>query len=185
MQKFLIFGKKRGSMENELIEILKSVIRALIVQEVRLSRLGQASPSRFVIREMRQSILESKRQVIELVKRMEPHERNPFVKRIIDQSLEEEIDLAIEARRNKCLRCIHMKYVDEEGLAYYRLPRGKGRIESLGCQKMPPVGTPCREYIEKTSAARLDEYLSEISFFYEVKEMFDRMEEIWRDYLTR
>ena len=170
-------------MENELIEALRSAIKALIIQEVRLLRTEQVHPSPFVIREMKRSIHETKTRVIALVRSMDSDERNLLIKRMVDQSVEEEIDEAIEARKNKCLRYIHIRYFDETGTAHIRLPLRTGRARHIGCEKLPAPGTQCQEFIEKWSAVPIEEYLGEMSFFYEVEEMFKRFDEIW-DYLT-
>ena len=174
------------------MEALKSAIRVMVIQEVRLLRAEQACPSLFLIREMKRSIQETKDRVMALTRSMDSHERNLLIKRIIDQSVEEEIDEAIEARKNKCLRCIHIRYFDESGTAYQDLPCGAGRETAcdvsalqICCENPSIPGTPCEEFVEKSSAVSLEEYLSEISFFYDVKEMLDRLDRIWEEYLSR
>jgi hypothetical protein len=179
-------------MENDLMEALRSAIKALLVQEVRLLRTEQACPSLFLIREMKRSIQETKDRVMALTRSMDSHERNLLIKRIIDQSVEEEIDEAIEARKNKCFRCIHIRYFDESGMAYQDLPCGAGRDAAcdvsalqICCKNLSTPGTSCGEFVEKSSAVSLEEYLRDISFFYDVKEMLDRLDRIWEEYLSR
>ena len=120
-------------MEDELMEALRSAIKVLVIQEVRLLRVEQACPSAFLICEMKRFIQETKDRVMALTRSMDSNERNLLIKRIIDQSVEEEIDEAIEARRNKCLRCIHIRYFDESGTAHPDLPYGVGREAAVRC----------------------------------------------------
>ncbi len=178
-------------MEKELIEALRSAIKELVLQEVRLLRTENVYPSLFVAHEMKRTIQASKRGVARLVRLMDAHERNLLVRKFIDETMEEEIDEAIETRRNKCLRCIHIRYHDETGEAHIDLPCGAGGdvgcdISALtvacGCPSIP--GTSCVEFIERAGALSIEDYLSEIGFLYEVKERLDEIAEIW-DYLTR
>ena len=179
-------------MKNEFIDVLRLVIKALVIQEVRYLRTEQAYPSPFILGEMKRSIQETKDRVRALTRSMDPHERNVLIKRIIDQSVDEEVDEAIEARKNKCLRCIHIRYFDETGAAHVDLPYGVGEkggcdISALQiCCENPSIpGTSCNEFAERLGALPLEEYLCEIRFYYEVREMLDRLDEIWDEYLNR
>ncbi len=177
-------------MEDELIEALESAIRTLVIQEVRLLRAEQTCPAPFVVREFKRSIQEAKGRVVALVRVMDSYERNLLINKLIDEAMEEEIDEAIEARKNKCLRCIHIRYLDETGMAHFDLPCGTGSdvgcdvsALTICCENPAIPGTSCEEFVEKPSAVSIEEYLSEISFFYDVKEMLQRFDEIW-EYLT-
>ena len=178
-------------MENTFVDTLRSIVKALVVQEVRYLRTEQACPSPFLLDEMKRSIREMKAQVMFLTRSMAPQERNVLIKQILDQAVDEEIDEAIEARKNKCLRCIHIRYFDETGAAHYDLPHGMGEgacdVSTLQiCCENPSIpGTSCQEFSERLGALPLEEYLSEIRFFYAVREMLERLEEIWDDYLNR
>ena len=175
-----------ASDKQELIEALTLAVRALILQEVRLLRLGRAFSSPFVTREMNESIREAKGRVIALVRSMDPKERNLLIQRIVHQSVDEEIDLAVEARRNRCLRCIHIRYFDETGRLHVHLPLGTGRAQDIGCQMDPPApGTRCEHFRERSRDVSLESYLNEMSFFYEVKEMFERLDEIWDYFINK
>ena len=141
---------------------------------------------------MKRSIQEAKDRVRALTRSMDPHERNRLIKQIVDQSVEEEIDEAIEARKNKCLRCIHIRYFDETGEAHPDLPHGVGgegtcdvSALQICCENPPIPGGSCEKFTEKLSALPLEEYLGEIRFFYVVREMLDRLDEIWEEYLNR
>jgi hypothetical protein len=172
-------------MKNEdttLMERLRPAIQHLILQEVRLLRLEQTLSSPFVIQEMGRSILEAKRQIVDLTRSMETEKREQLIKQIIDESAEEEIDLTLQIRKNRCLRCIHVRYVDETGKDHFNLPLRAQRAEALGCDKMPAPGPQCTHYRQRLRTASLRDTLDEMHFLYEVKEMFDRFEEIWQDY---
>ena len=179
-------------MENEFNDSLRSAIRVLVIHEVRYLRTEETYPSPFLLREMKRSIQEAKDRVRVLTRSMDPLERNRLIKQIVDQSVEEEIDEAIEARKNKCLRCIHIRYFDETGEAHPDLPHGVDRegtcdVSALQiCCENPPIpGGSCEKFTEKLSALPLEEYLGEIRFFYVVREMLDRLDEIWEEYLNR
>lgn len=179
-------------MENKLGEYLRSAIRVLVIQEVRYLRTEQACPSPFILGEIRRCIQETKDRVRALTRSMDPRERDLLIKQIVDQSVEEEIDEAIEVRKNRCLRCIHLKYLDETGTAHLDLPCGVDRegardVSALEicCENPPTPGAMCEAFAEKLSVLPLEEYLAEIHFFYEVRDMLDRLDEIWDEYLNR
>jgi hypothetical protein len=126
-----------------------------------------------------------KRQVISLVRLIAPKERDALIKSVIRQSINEEIDQAIEARKNRCFRCIHVRYFDDEGAPHTHLPVRKGPARVIGCEiTSAPSKIQCKGFVENPAATRIEEYLMDMAFFYEVKEMFDRFEEIWEDYFS-
>jgi hypothetical protein len=173
------------SKEKALREALRTAIKALIIQEVRVLQLEQARSPAFIIDEMARSIQEAKRQVIDLVRFMPTQERNALIKKLIRQSVDEEIDRSIQVRKNRCLRCIHVRYLDEVGSPHVNLPIGTGRARVIGCEVITSTsGVQCLHFTESPTATSIEDYLSEISFFYEVKEMFDQFNEIW-DCLTK
>jgi hypothetical protein len=174
------------SRKKELREALKLVIKGLIVQEVRRTQVEQSSPAPFVLDEMIRSIEEAKRQVIALVRLMNPRERETLIKRLIRQSVDEEIDQAIRVRQKRCLRCIHVRYFDEAGTPHSSFPLGEERARVIGCEVIsPPSGVECRSFVESSLAISIGDYLDEMSIFYGVKEMFNEFERIWEDYLTK
>jgi len=166
-----------------LRQALKLAIKDLIIQEVRLLQLEQARPPAFILDEMARSIQEAKSQVMALVRFLPAKERNLLIKRLARQSVDEEIDQAIQVRKTRCFRCLHVRYFDEAGSSHVNLPFGMERAHVIGCE-VTPVGIQCQNFIESSSAFSTEDYLSEMAFLYEVKEMFDQFEEIW-DYLTR
>jgi hypothetical protein len=174
------------SRKKELREALKSVIKNLILQEVRVIQLGHSSPPPFILDEMVRSIEEAKREVMALVRWLPSGEREVLVKRLIRQSVDEEIDQAIRIRQKRCFRCVHVRYFDEEGTVHSNFPVGGERARVIGCEVISsPSGRECRSFVESSLAASLNDYLDEMSILYEVKEMFDRFERIWEEYLTK
>ncbi len=173
-------------MENRSIEALRSIIRALVVQEVRILRTKQACSSSFVLSEMKQSIHDTKKRVADLVGRMDSSRRNRLIKKIVDQSVEEEIEQAIERRKDKCLRCVNIRYFDETGTGHVHVPSGShAPAVTIGCEHPSLPGTSCVGFIEKLDAVPIEEYITEVALLYEVKEMFDEIEEIWDEYLNK
>jgi hypothetical protein len=171
------------SEKKELREVLRFGIKTLILQEVRVLQLERAYTPSFIVDEIARSIQEAKRQVISLVRLMPPKERNSLIKRFIRQSIDEEIDRAIQLRENKCIRCIHGRFYDELGTAHMNLPIGITRAKTIGCDKLQPsLRKKCRRFIETSMALSLGDYLNEMTLLYELREIFDRFEEIWKDY---
>jgi hypothetical protein len=169
--------------KKELREVLRLGIKTLILQEVRVLQLERAYTPSFIIDEMARSIQEAKRQVISLVRLMPSKERNGLIKRLIRQSIDEEIDRAIQLRKNKCIRCIHGRFYDELGTAYMDLPIGMARAKTFGCDKLQPsLRKWCRLFIETSMAVSLEDYLNEMTLFYELREMFERFQKIWENY---
>jgi hypothetical protein len=174
------------SRKKDLREALRLAIKGLIIQEARRTQLEQSSPPPFVLDEMVRSIEEAKRQVIALVRLMRPKEREALIKKLIRQSVDEEIDQAIRVRRKRCFRCTHVRYFDEAGVPHVGFPIGEERARLIGCEMISsPSGVECRSFVESSLAISLGDYLDEMSIFYDVKEMFDRFERIWEDYFTR
>ncbi len=172
--------------KKELKEALRLAIKGLILQEARRIQLEQSSPPPFIFDEMVRSIEEAKRQVIALVRSMRPRERETLIKRLIRQSVDEEIDQAIRVRQKRCFRCTHVRYFDATGAPHAAFPIGEERARVIGCEMISsPSGVECRTFIESSLAMSIGDYLDEMSIFYEVKEMFDQFEKIWEDYLTK
>ena len=170
-------------VKKELREALKLAIKDLIIQEVRVHQLEESNTPSFVIDEMVRSVQEAKRQVIALVRLIPPKERNALIKRLIRQSVDEEIDQAIQVRKPRCFRCIHIRYFDDVGSSHIRLPFGRGQARVIGCE-ITPTGIQCQNFTESRSAISIEDYLSEMALLYEAREMFEEFDEIW-DYLTR
>jgi hypothetical protein len=172
--------------KKELREALKLAIKGLIIQEVRMVQLEQSSPPPFVLEEMVRSIEEAKREVLSLVRLMRPRERQTLIKRLIRQSVDEEIDQAIRLRQRRCFRCAHVRYFDEAGTSHSTFPIGEERARVIGCEMISsPAGMECRSFVENPLAATVGDYLIGMSMLYEVKEMLDQFERIWEDYLTK
>jgi hypothetical protein len=172
------------SEKKELREALRLGIKTLILQEVRLLRLERAFTPHIIIDEMSRSIEETKRTIVKLTQAMDDRVRGALLKRMIRQAVDEEIDRAIELRKARCIRCLHGRFYDETGTPYVNLPV-KTRAKTIGCDKLQPtLRKSCQRFVEMSMAASLDDYLNEITFLYEFRNVLNRIEEIWKDYLT-
>jgi hypothetical protein len=172
--------------KRELTEALKPRIKVLILQEVRLHQLEQSLSPRFMIDEITRSIREVKRQVSGLVRFVAQEERNALIKKIVQQSLEEEIDRTTDLRRNRCLRCVHVRYFNKGGVNHSNLPyRRELRATKVGCviEGQTP-GVHCTYFSQSSGGVSLEGYLEQMTLLYELREMFDEMDEIW-EYLTK
>lgn len=168
--------------EKEIREALKLGIKALIVQEVRLLRFERTFTPHIIVEQMSQSIRETKESIVKLAKRMAQKERAVLLKRMIRESVNEEIDRAIQLRKTKCIRCLHGRFYDEVGTAHVKLPVGT-RAKTIGCDKLQPsLRKSCRRFVEASMAISLDDYLNEMTFLYEFRDLIDRIEEVWKEY---
>ncbi len=166
-------------------EAIKLGIRTLILQEVRLLRLEHSFTPHVMIDEMSRSIGETKKEIVRLTRRIAQKERATLLKKMIRQGVDEEIDRAIQLRRTRCVRCLHGRFYDESGTAHSGLPV-KTRAEKIGCDKLRPgLRKSCRRFVEMSKAASLDQYLNEMTLLYEFRELIDKIEEIWKGYLTK
>jgi len=174
-----------AARDRELRDAIKLGIRTLILQEVRLLRLERSFTPHVVLDGMSQSIRETKREIIKLTRAMAQKERTILLKRMIRQAVDEEIDKAIQLRKTRCIRCLHGRFYDEADVAHMGLPV-KTRAGRIGCDKLrPSLRKSCRRFVETSKAATLDQYLNEMTLLYEFRELTDRFEEIWKEYLTR
>ena len=168
--------------DKELRKAIRLGINTLILQEVRLSRLERAFTPFVMTDEMSHSIQETKRMIIKLTRSMDHKKRTVLLKRMVCQAVDEEIDRAIELRKTKCIRCSHGRFYDEAGTAYVNLPV-KIRAVAIGCDELRPgLRKSCRRFVEMSMAASLGDYFNEVSFLYELRDVLNRIEEIWKDY---
>jgi hypothetical protein len=171
--------------DKELREAVRLGIKTLIIQEVRLLRLERAFTPHIVMDEMARSIQETKKTIIKSVRAIKEKERTALLKRMIDQVVDEEIDRAIELRKTRCIRCLHGRFYDEIGTAHVNLPV-RTQARTIGCDKLRPnLKKRCKRFVEIAMADSLDHYLNEMTLLYEFRELIDRIEEIWKDYLTK
>jgi len=171
--------------EKELKEAVKMGIKTLIIQEVRLLRLERTFTPPFVIEEMSHSIQDTKKEIIKLARAMAQKEKAALLKRMVRQTVDEEIERAIELRKTRCVRCLHGRFYDEAGMAHTSLPVNT-RAETVGCDKLrPSLRKSCRRFAEISTAASLDQYLNEMTLLYEFRDLIDRIDEIWKDYLIK
>ena len=170
--------------DKELRKAIKLGIKILIIQEVRLLRLEHSFTPRIMMDEVSRSIQDNKREIARLAKAMAQKERAALLKRMVRQAVDEEIDRAIELRKTRCIRCLHGRFYDEAGTAYVNLPT-ETRVATIGCDKLQPgLRKSCRRFVETSQAVSLEDYLNEMTLLYEFRELIDRIEEIWKDYLT-
>ena len=171
--------------DRELRNAIKLGIKTLIIQEVRLLRLEHSFTPHIIIDGMSQSIRETKKEIVKLTRAMAQKERTVLLKRMIRQAVDEEIDRAIQLRKTRCVRCLHGRFYDEGGIAHAGLPVNT-RAETIGCDKLRPgLRKSCRRFVETSKAVTLDQYLNEMTLLYEFRELTDRFEEIWKEYLTK
>ncbi len=172
--------------QRETKKALRMGIKTLIIQEVRVLQLERAYAPSFIIDEMARSIQEAKKQVISLVRLIPSKERNAFIKRFIRQSIDEEIDQGIQVRKNKCIRCVHGRFYDEGGTPHMNLPIGIIQVQTIGCDKVQPsLRRNCRRFVETARATSIENYLDEMALLYELREMFERFNEIWKEYFIK
>jgi hypothetical protein len=171
--------------EKELKKAIKMGIKTLIIQEVRLLRLEHSFTPPLIIGEISHSIQDTKKEIVKLAKAMAQKERTILLKRMIRQAMDEEIDRAIELRKTRCVRCLHGRFYDEAGTAHANLPV-KTRAETIGCDKLrPSLRKSCRRFVEMSTATSLDQYLNEMTLLYEFRDVISRIEEVWKDYLSK
>jgi len=171
--------------DKELREAVRLGIKTLIIQEVRLLRLERTFTPPLVMDEMARSIQETKKTIIQLTRAIKEKERTALLKRMIHQVVDEEIDRAIEWRKTRCIRCLHGRFYDETGTAHVNLPV-RTQAKTIGCDKLRPnLKRSCKRFVEMSIADSMDHYLNEMTLLYEFRELIDRIEEIWKDYLTK
>jgi len=171
--------------DKELRDAVKLGIRTLIIQEVRLLRLEHSLTPHVIMDGMAQAIRETKKEIIKLTRAMAQKERTVLLKKMIRQAVDEEIDKAIQLRKTRCIRCLHGRFYDEAGMAHRGLPV-RAVVDTIGCDKLRPgLRKSCRRFVETSKAASLDQYLNEMTLLYEFRELTDRFEEIWKEYLTK
>jgi hypothetical protein len=171
--------------QKELKRAIKIGIKTLIIQEIRLLRLERTFTPSLIMDEVSRSIQESKKEVAKLAKAIAQKERAALLRKMIRQTVDEEIDRAIELRKTRCVRCLHGRFYDEAGTPHANLPV-KTTAEAVGCDKLrPSLRKSCRRFVEMSTAPSLDQYLNEMTFLYEFRDVMNRIEEIWKDYLNK
>ena len=171
--------------QKELKRVIRIGVKTLILQEVRLLRLEHSVAPPMMIDQLSRSIQESKKEIVKLAKAMAQRERAALLRKMIRQTVDEEIDRAIELRKTRCVRCLHGRFYDEAGTAHANLPV-KTTAEAVGCDKLrPSLSKSCRRFVEMSTAPSLDQYLNEMTLLYEFRDVIDRIEEVWKGYFTK
>lgn len=173
-------------MERGFIEALREKVKGLVLQEIRLYRLKESFTPEVIIEDISRSIEEMKREIVRWTRAMNYRERTSFLKRMMEEAVDEEIDRAIQLRRNRCLRCLHGRFYDPSGNPFVHLPMDATLVETVGCDevRLDPEGT-CKRFVETASAPSVEDYLDEMSLLYEFREWIERIEEIWQDYFMK
>jgi len=171
--------------DKELKNAIKLGIKTLIIQEVRLLRLEHSFTPRIMVDEVSRSIQNTKKEITKLAKAVEQKDRGNLLKKMFRQAVDEEIDQAIALRKTRCIRCLHGRFYDEAGTAYVNLPT-ETRVTTIGCDKLRPgLRKSCRRFVETSQTVSLEDYLNEMTLLYEFRELVERIEEVWKDYLTK
>ncbi len=169
----------------EMKETLKLAIEDLVGQEIRLLQLGRTHTPSFVLEELSVSIRESKREVTHLTEALTQKERATLVKKMIRETVEEEIERTVQHRRNPCLRCVHLRYYDWELNPHENFPIGTSRARAIGCDRLQGVSqVRCERFIETPRSLSVVDYVDEMTLLYELRDMFKKMRKIWEEYLT-
>ena len=172
-------------LQKELKKVIKLGIKTLVIQEVRLLRLEHSVTPHMITDQVSRSVQESKKEIVRLTKAMPQRERAALLKKMIRQAVDEEIDRAIELRKTRCVRCLHGRFYDEAGTAHATLPV-ETTAEAVGCDKLrSSLRKSCRRFVEMSTAPSLDQYLNEVTLWYEFRDVIGHIEEIWKDYLNK
>jgi hypothetical protein len=173
-------------IDKELRKVLRSGVKSLVLHEVRLQWMNQVSAPEIVRDEISRSLEETKREIVRLTRPLAYKERSPLLRRMFQQAVDEEIDRAIELRKNRCLRCTHGKFYDRSEASYSNLPSNENLAQAFGCDQLrPALRKTCRRFAETATAHPLEEYLDGIALLYEFREWVEQIEEIWKDYLNK
>jgi hypothetical protein len=165
---------------------LKTGIKTLVLQEIRLLRVEQIRTPSMMMDEMSRSIQDEKREIVKLTRRMGYEERAKLLRRMIEQVVDEEIDRSIQMRKNRCLRCIHIRFYDRAETAYFDLPPDEKLARTIGCdQYRKSLQKTCRRFMESSTAHSLEDYLSEVTLLYEFREWVEQIEDMWKDYFNK
>ncbi len=165
---------------------LKSAIKTLIVHEIRLMQMEKRSIPSLLLDELIHTLREAKQKVIELAYPLDEGMKISLIKRMMQETLDEEIDQAIERRRNRCFRCVNMRYYDRSGIPHTDLPLEPNWVERVGCiTGRTPFEEVCYHFIERLRTPSLGDYFNEVTLLYELREMFEQLDEIWKDYFFK
>lgn len=165
---------------------LKSAIKTLIIHEIRLMKMEKSSTPSLLLDELIHTLRGAKQRVMELAYSLKEERRVSLIKRMMRETLDEEIDQAIERRQNRCLRCVNMRYYDQLGISHFNLPMEPEWVERIGCVVSGSPSEPvCNHFIERWRAPSFGDYFNEVSLLYELREMVDQFEEIWKDYFFK
>jgi len=165
---------------------LKSAIKTLIIHEIRWMQTEKNSTPSLLLDELIHTLREAKQRVMELVGPLDEEMGISLIKRMMQEALDEEIDQAIERRRNRCLWCVNMRYYDRWGFPHIDLPLEPDWVERIGCVVGgSPSEERCDHFIERLRTPSLGDYFNELTLLYELREMFQQFEKVWKDYFFK
>jgi len=173
------------STKKELKDSLKPAIENLVCQETRLIHFKRMGAPAFVMEGTFDAIKELKRELVNLMQTVAQPERPGLIKQMIGEAVEEEIERTVQLRGNPCLRCTHLRYYDWEMNPHEEFPMGASPAKAIGCDEVQAVSlVRCERFIETAGAVSAEEYIDEMNLLYELREMFEKMKEIWEEYLA-
>ena len=165
---------------------LKLAVKNLITQEIRFLQLGRNLTPSFVSQSVSSSVEGAKKEVVRTAQGMKQQEWAELIRKMIRKVIDEEIERTIQLRKTRCFRCIHIRFYDEKGAPHLNLPIGTRGVEIIGCAKTDRDDRErCQHFVETSMAISLEDYLDDMTILYELREMFDRFDEIWKDYLNK
>lgn len=165
------------------IPFLKIRIKGLVFQEIRLFRLKQSFTPQIVLDGITRSIQETKRDIVRITRPLNHKDRNRILKKLMCEVVDEEIDRAIKLRSNRCLRCIHGRFYDHCENPYSILPSNDELAQAFGCDRVRPTRRRrCRRFVEISITNSFEDYLEEMNILYELREMINRVNEIFKEY---
>ncbi len=173
-----------GPTKKELKDSLRPAVESLVCQETRLIHFKRMGAPPFVMEGTVETIKELKRELVNLMLPVVQQERPGLIKEMIGEAVEEEIERTVQQRGNPCLRCTHLRYYDWEMNPHEEFPMGASPAKAIGCDELQAVSrVRCERFIETPGAVSAEEYIDEMNLLYELRQMFEEMNEMW-EYLT-
>jgi len=170
--------------KRELKVALKPTIENLVCQEIRLLHFERMDTPSLIVEGIAATVRELKKELVNLTQSIAQKERTSLIKRMIRETLEEEIERTVQHRGNPCLRCSHLRYYDWEMNPHEKFPVGIRQAKAIGCDQLQGVSrVRCERFIETSGAISVTNYVEEITILYELREMFRKMKEPWEEYL--
>jgi len=173
-----------GTHKKELEAALRPAVENLVCQEVRLLHFGRMSAPSMIVEETVVTIKDLKRELVNLAQPITQKERASLIKKMIRETVEEEIERTVQHRGNPCLRCSHLRYYDWEMNPHQEFPTGARQARAIGCDQLQAVSrVRCERFVETPGAISITDHVEAMTILYELRETFKKMKEIWEGYL--